>query len=43
MGDDVIAVEIKGIYMVSTTTGHTPVVLLTDDGDRFLPIYIGLS
>jgi bifunctional DNase/RNase len=36
-------VEVKGIYMVSTTTGHTPVVLLTDDGHRFLPIYIGIS
>ncbi len=43
MGDEVIAVEIKGIYMVSTTTGHAPVVLLTDDGHRFLPIYIGIS
>ena len=43
MGDKVIAVEIKGIYMVSTTTGHAPVVLLTDDGHRFLPIYIGIS
>jgi uncharacterized protein len=43
MVDDVTAVEIKGIYMVSTTTGHTPVVLLTDDGHRFLPIYIGIS
>jgi bifunctional DNase/RNase len=43
MGDEVIAVEIKGIYMVSTTTGHAPVVLLTDDGQRFLPIYIGIS
>ena len=43
MGDDVTAVEIKGIYMVGTTTGHAPVVLLTDDGYRFLPIYIGIS
>jgi uncharacterized protein len=43
MGDDVTAVEIKGIYMVGTTTGHAPVVLLTDDGCRFLPIYIGIS
>jgi hypothetical protein len=43
MADDVTPVEIKGIYMVSTTTGHTPVVLLTDDGHRFLPIYIGIS
>jgi len=43
MGDEVVAVEIKGIYMVSTTTGHAPVVLLTDDGHRFLPIYIGIS
>jgi bifunctional DNase/RNase len=43
MGDEVIAVEIKGIYMISTTTGHAPVVLLTDDGHRFLPIYIGIS
>jgi len=43
MGDELTAVEVKGIYMVSTTTGHTPVVLLTDDGNRFLPIYIGIS
>ena len=43
MRDDVTPVEVKGIYMVSTTTGHTPVVLLTDDGHRFLPIYISIS
>ena len=43
MGDEVTSVEIKGIYMVSTSTGHAPVVLLTDDGHRFLPIYIGIS
>jgi bifunctional DNase/RNase len=43
MTDDVTPVEVKGIYMVSTSTGHTPVVLLTDDGHRFLPIYIGIS
>ncbi len=43
MASELTPVQVKGIYMVSTTTGHTPVVLLTDDGERFLPIYIGIS
>jgi bifunctional DNase/RNase len=43
MEEGIIPVEVKGIYMVGTATGHTPVVLLTDDGHRFLPIYIGIS
>jgi len=43
VAEDIIPVEVKGIYMVGTATGHTPVVLLTADGHQFLPIYIGIS
>ena len=40
--DDLVTVNVKGIYMVSTPAGLTPLVLLCD-GDRALPIYVGIA
>jgi len=35
-------VDVKGVYLVETGQGPTPVVLLEDDLHRIMPIYIGL-
>ncbi|MEM2933870.1 MAG: bifunctional nuclease family protein [Halobacteria archaeon] len=36
-----ISVNVKGVYILSTISGPTPVVLLADDKERIVPIYIG--
>jgi len=40
---EIVPVNIKGVYIIETLRGPTPVVLLVDDKDRIMPIYIGLS
>ncbi|MDD2666403.1 MAG: bifunctional nuclease family protein [Methanocellales archaeon] len=40
--DDLVTVNVKGVYMVNTPAGPTPLVLLCD-GDRALPIYVGIA
>lgn len=39
----VLHVIIKGVYLIETAGGPTPLVLLEDDVKRIMPIYIGLS
>ncbi len=36
-----VSVNVKGVYVLSTVTGPTPVVLLADDKERLVPIYVG--
>lgn len=36
-----VSVNVKGVYVLGTISGPTPVVLLTDDKERIVPIYIG--
>ena len=40
--NDLVPVTVKGVYMMKTPTGPTPMVLLCN-GDRVLPIYVGIS
>ncbi len=40
--DDLVTVNVKGVYMVNTLVGPTPLVLLCD-GDKALPIYVGIA
>lgn len=40
--NDLVTVNVKGVYMVRTPSGPTPLVLLCD-GDRALPIYVGIA
>lgn len=40
--NDLVAVTVKGVYMVGTPSGPAPLVLLCD-GDRALPIYVGIA
>lgn len=42
MNGIVLPVVIKGVYLMETGGGPTPLVLLEDDGKRVMPIYIGL-
>jgi uncharacterized protein len=34
--------SVKGVFVVASPTGTVPVVLLTDGGERVLPIFVGL-
>jgi bifunctional DNase/RNase len=34
--------SVKGVFVVVSPTGTVPVVLLTDGGERVLPIFVGL-
>jgi bifunctional DNase/RNase len=40
--NDLVPVTVKGVYMMKTPSGPTPMVLLYN-GDRALPIYVGIS
>ncbi|NYT01104.1 MAG: bifunctional nuclease family protein [Methanocellales archaeon] len=40
--NDLVPVTVKGIYMMKTPLGPTPMVLLYN-GDKVLPIYVGIS
>ncbi len=39
---DIVAVTVKGVYMMSSPSGATPVVMLGYK-DTMLPIYVGIS
>lgn len=34
--------EVKGVFVTATETATVPLVILSDGGDRLLPIFIGL-
>ena len=40
--NDLVSVTVKGVYMMETPSGPTPLVLLCN-GERALPIYVGIS
>ncbi|MFU8767779.1 MAG: bifunctional nuclease family protein [Candidatus Methanoperedens sp.] len=42
MNGSILTVRIKGVYLIQTMSGATPIVLLEDDTNRIMPIYIGL-
>ena len=42
MNGAILSVTIKGVYLIQTEGGATPIVLLEDDTERIMPIYIGL-
>jgi len=43
MNGTIVPVRIKGVYLIQTTGGPTPFVLLEDNAKRMMPIYIGLA
>jgi len=42
MNGAILSVRVKGVYLIQTEGGATPIVLLEDDTERIMPIYIGL-
>ncbi|MCX9013521.1 MAG: bifunctional nuclease family protein [Candidatus Methanoperedens sp.] len=42
MNGAILTVKIKGVFLIQTQGGATPIVLLEDDTHRIMPIYIGL-
>ena len=42
MNGAILSVKIKGVFLIQTEGGATPIVLLEDDMERIMPIYIGL-
>jgi bifunctional DNase/RNase len=38
-----LQVSIKGVYLLEKNSGPVPLVLLEDEAERIMPIYIGLS
>lgn len=43
MNGTTLLVTIKGVYLIEKTPGPVPIVLLQDDSNRMMPIYIGIS
>jgi len=43
MNGTILPVTIKGVYLVERRGGPVPLVLLEDQANRIMPIYIGLS
>lgn len=43
MNGNTLLVKIKGVYLIEKTPGPVPIVLLQDDSNRLMPIYIGIS
>ncbi len=43
MNGTTLRVKIKGVYLIEKEPGPMPIVLLEDNANRIMPIYIGLS
>lgn len=43
MNGTILHVAIKGVYLIEKPQGPIPLVLLEDEAERIMPIYIGLS
>jgi bifunctional DNase/RNase len=40
--DDFIRAIVKGVYIVNTINGPTPMVLISDEERKIMPIYVGM-
>ena len=41
--DEFIPVSVKGVYVINTINGLTPMILITDEERNIMPIYVGMS
>ena len=41
--NDLISVNVKGVYMAHTLHGLTPLVIITSEDGKMMPIYVGMS
>lgn len=41
--NNIIPVTVKGVYVIEARYGLTPLILLSDESDNILPIYVGVS
>jgi len=41
--DEFIPVSVKGVYVINTISGLTPMILITDEERNIMPIYVGMS
>jgi bifunctional DNase/RNase len=41
--DDFISVNVKGVYLTKSFYGRTPLVIISGEDGRIMPIYVGMS
>ena len=41
--DEFIQVNVKGVYMTNTVHGPTPVVIISSEDEKMMPIYVGMT
>jgi hypothetical protein len=41
--DDFILANVKGVYMTNTVHGPTPIVIISSEDEKIMPIYVGMT
>ena len=41
--DEFILVNVKGVYMTNTVHGPTPIVIISSEDEKIMPIYVGMT
>ena len=41
--DEFILANVKGVYMTNTVHGPTPVVIISSEDEKIMPIYVGMA
>lgn len=41
--DEFILANVKGVYMTNTVHGPTPIVIISSEDEKIMPIYVGMA
>ncbi len=41
--DEFILANVKGVYIIDTVHGPTPMVIISNEGEEIMPIYVGMA